>query len=87
MTCLYFSRPVPCFFIKTPSRYAIVCSIKNVMTISWNFHVVIRLGSLSLSFWCFQVYANEMFFSLNIFVAPHLCIVEGGSYKGLEGNF
>ncbi len=50
MTYLYFSKPVPCFFVKASSIYVIVCSIKNVMTISWNFHVAIHLGSLSLNF-------------------------------------
>jgi len=34
MTCLYFSRLVLCLFTKALSRYAIVCSMKNVMTIS-----------------------------------------------------
>jgi hypothetical protein len=39
MTYLYFSMPILWLFTKALSRYAIVCSIKNVRTIFWNFHV------------------------------------------------
>ncbi len=83
MTCLYFFRPVPCLFTKTPSRYAIVCSMKKLMIISWNCHVAIHLGSLSSNLWRFQVCVDEVFSMSNIFVTFDLCLVEGGLLKGL----
>ncbi len=86
MTYLYFSKLVHCLFIKAPSRYAIVCSIKNVMTISWNCCVTICLRSLSSSFWHFWVYIDEVLSLLGIFVAPYLWMVKGWLLRGLRGG-
>jgi hypothetical protein len=87
MTYFSFSKLVPCLLTKVLSRYAIVCSMKNVIIISWNRHVAICLGSLSLSFWHFWNCINEMFSMLDISMAPHLCMVEGGSFKGLWDKY
>jgi hypothetical protein len=59
-------------FTNAPSKYAIMCFIKNVMTISWNHHVTVCLGSSSSSFWRFQVCVNEVF-SLGTFLQPFIC--------------
>ncbi len=83
MTYLYFSKLFLCLFTKALSKYAIMCSIKNVMTISYNHHVAIHLGSLSLSFLRFQVCVDEMFSPLDISATLRLCMVEGGPFKGL----
>jgi hypothetical protein len=40
-----FFKFVPCLLTKALLRYAIVCSMKNVIIISWNHHVAICLGS------------------------------------------
>jgi hypothetical protein len=55
VTCLYFSRLIPCLFTKALSKCAIVCSIKNVITISWYCRVAIHLRSLFSSFWHFAL--------------------------------
>jgi hypothetical protein len=46
MTYLYLSKPIPCLLTKTPLMYAIVCSLKKFMTISWNYRPTIHLRSL-----------------------------------------
>ncbi len=81
MTYLYFSMLIFCLLTKTSSIVAIMCSMKNVMTISYNRHVVIRLGSLFSSFWHFWNSVDEVFSMLDISTTLHLCMVRVGHSK------
>jgi hypothetical protein len=56
--------------------------MKNLMKFSCNHCVAIHLGSLSSSLH-FQDFVDEVFSSLEFFIALHLCMVEGGPFKGL----
>jgi hypothetical protein len=85
MTYLYFSKLVFYLFTKALSRYAIVCSMKNVMTILWNCCVAICLRSLSSSFWHSWDCVHEGLTPLEISAIFYLCMVKGGPLKGLGG--
>jgi hypothetical protein len=58
MTCLYFSKQIPCLLTKAPLRYAIVCSMKNLLELSCGdlFKVIIfkPLTFLKLCQWSFS---------------------------------
>ncbi len=65
-------------------REAIICSLKNLKTISWNHHMEMCLKSSTTSLYDFWKWVNEMLSPMNILYAFRFYMVYDGTLKGLR---
>jgi hypothetical protein len=86
MTYLYMFSLDVYLFKKVLSRYTIECSLKKSKITFWNCHVVICLGSLSISFYYFQNWVDALLSPLDIYDVFQFGMLGDGPLEGLVGK-
>jgi hypothetical protein len=86
MTYLYMVRLDVYLFTKVLSRYTIECSLKKSIITFCKCHMVIFLGSLSISLYHFQNWVDALLSPLDIYHVLRFYMLGDGPFEGLVGK-